>query len=96
MKWHLKMLGYPQHKWAWSEDPPNAQPEIKKMTSREVFRLLLKHFRVVKSSELPTKNHPTYHPLRNINAGVKYLREKIDFKVVIWLEIVHRRGKGLE
>lgn len=44
VRWHLKMLGYPQHKWAWCEDPLKSQPEIKKMMSREVFRLLLKHF----------------------------------------------------
>ena len=76
VRWHLKMLGYPQHKWAWSEDPLESQPDIKKMMSREVFRLLLKHFRVVKGSVLSAKNHPTYHPLQNINAGVEYLREK--------------------
>eukprot|EP00794_Sanderia_malayensis_P004514 gene4514-biopygen3674 len=76
IKWHLQLLGYPQYRWAWSEDPLKAQPEIKKLMSRDVFRLLLKHFRVIKSTVLPARAHPTYHPLQNINAGVEYLRQK--------------------
>ena len=30
IKWHIKLLRYPQMKWAWSEDPLKSQPEIKK------------------------------------------------------------------
>eukprot|EP00794_Sanderia_malayensis_P001103 gene1103-biopygen337 len=76
IKWHLRLLGYRQYRWAWSEDPLQSQPEIKKTMSREVFRLMLKHFRVVKASSLPPKDHPDYNPLQNINSGVEYLRQK--------------------
>ena len=48
-------MRYPQMKWAWSEDPLKSQPEIKKTMSLEAFRLMLKHFRVVKPSALPPK-----------------------------------------
>ena len=30
IKWHIRLLRYPQMKWAWSEDPLKSQPEIKK------------------------------------------------------------------
>ena len=63
-------------KWAWSEDPLKSQPEIKKTMSLEAFRLMLKHFRVVKSSALPPKQSVDYHPLQNINNGVIYLRNR--------------------
>ena len=46
------------------------------MMSLEIFRLMLKHFRVVKQSVLPEKESNDYHPLQNINAGVKELRDK--------------------
>ena len=35
IKWHIRLLRYPQIKWAWSEDPLKSQPEIKK---NNVFR----------------------------------------------------------
>ena len=76
IKWHIRLLRYPQMKWAWSEDPLKSQPEIKKTMSSEAFRLMLKHFRVVKSSALPTKQSVDYHPLQNINNGVIYLRNR--------------------
>ena len=76
MKWHLRLLRYPQMKWAWSEDSFKSQTEIKKMMRLEVFRLMLKHFRVVRPSSLPAVQSPESHPLQNINAGVAYLREK--------------------
>ena len=44
--------------------------------SLEAFRLMLKHFRVVKSSALPPKQSVDYHPLQNINNGVIYLRNR--------------------
>ena len=75
VKWHLRLLGYRQYRWAWSEDPLKSQPEIKKTMTREVFRLMLKHFRVIKASTLPPKDHPSYHPLQNIKQGVDYLKE---------------------
>ena len=40
------------------------------------FRLMLKHFRVVKSSALPPKQSVDSHPLQNINNGVIYLRNR--------------------
>ena len=49
VKWHLKMLGNPHIKWAWSEG------SLKKIMSREVFRLLLKHFQFVKGCVLLAK-----------------------------------------
>eukprot|EP00795_Rhopilema_esculentum_P004046 gene4046-20219_t len=76
IKWHLRLLKYPQMKWAWSEDQLKSQPEIKKIMPLDVFCLLLKHFRVVRKSGLPSKNSPNYHPLQNINDGVEYLRAK--------------------
>ena len=76
IKWHLRILRYPQMRWAWSEDPLRGQPEIKKTMTLEVFKLMLKHFRAVKQSELPDKRDPSYHPLQNINAGIEYLRQK--------------------
>ena len=42
----------------------------------EMFKLMLKHFRVVKQSTLPNKDDESYHPLQNINAGVEILRQK--------------------
>ena len=30
IKWHIRLLRYPQMKWAGSEDPLKSQPEIKK------------------------------------------------------------------
>ncbi len=71
IKWHLRLLRYPQLKWAWSEDPLRCQTEIKKVMPLRVFSLLLKHFCVVKQSVLPPKESPNYHPLQNINAGVE-------------------------
>ena len=53
IKWHLKMLKLPEMKWAWSDDPLKAQEEVKKTMTLDVFHLMLKHFRVVKPSELP-------------------------------------------
>lgn len=76
IKWHLRLLRYPQMKWAWCEDPLRSQTEIKKMMCLQVFRLMLKHFRVVRPSSLPAMQSPEYHPLQNINKGVAYLREK--------------------
>ncbi len=73
IKLHLKLLRLPQMKWAWSEDPLRCQPEVKKMMTFEQFRLMLKHFRVVKASSLPPKEAPDFHPLQNINEGVMYL-----------------------
>ena len=69
-------MRYPQVKWASSEDPLKSQPEIKKTMSLEAFRLMLKHFRVVKPSVLPPKQSVDYHPLQNINNGVIYLRNR--------------------
>eukprot|EP00794_Sanderia_malayensis_P001952 gene1952-biopygen1771 len=68
-------------KWAWSDDPLRSQAEIKKMMSLEVFELMLKHFRVVKQSSLPSKESASYHPLQNINSGVESLRQK---SVQLW------------
>ena len=76
IKWHLKLLKVPQMKWAWSDDPLKAQEEVKKTMKLDVFRLMLKHFRVVKPSELPARGSEIYHPLQNINAGAAYLRDK--------------------
>ncbi len=76
VKWHLRLLRYPQMKWAWSEDPFRSQQEIKKIMTLEKFRLMLKHFRVVSQSVLPEKQSPQYHPLQNINSATDYLREK--------------------
>ena len=66
---------YPQYRWAWSEDPLKSQTEIKKIMTLVEFQLLLKHFRVVKSSTLPAEDDFSFHPLQNINAGVDYLRK---------------------
>ena len=76
IKWHLRLLRYPQMKWAWSEDPLKGQHEIKKIMPLRVFNLVLKHFRVVKPLTLPPKDSPAYHPLQNINNGVEYLRQR--------------------
>ena len=76
IKWHLKLLKLPQVKWAWSDDPLKAQEEVKKTMTLDIFRLMLKHFRVMKPSELPAQDSELYHPLQNINAGADYLRDK--------------------
>lgn len=76
VKWHLRLIRYPQLKWAWSDDPLRSQPQVKKIMPLEVFQLMLKHFRVVLPSSLPPKENASYHPLQNINNGVNYLREK--------------------
>ena len=36
IKWHIRLLRYPQMKWAWSEDPLKSQPEIKNNVFRSV------------------------------------------------------------
>eukprot|EP00794_Sanderia_malayensis_P000684 gene684-biopygen1109 len=78
IKWHMKMLQLPQIKWAWSDDPLKTQPEVKKITALDIFRLMLKHFPVVKPSSLSTRDSESFHPLQNINAGAAYLREKVN------------------
>ena len=40
------------------------------------YRLLKKHFRVTKLSELPDKSSLEYHPLQNILKGTEHLRQK--------------------
>ena len=67
---------YSQYRWAWSKDPLKSQTEIKKIMTLVEFQLLLKQFRVMKSSTLPRKDDSSFHPLQNINAGVDYLRKK--------------------
>ena len=52
------------------------ETEIRKMMALEVFRLMLKHFRVVRPSSLPAVQSPESHPLQKIDAGVAYLHEK--------------------
>eukprot|EP00794_Sanderia_malayensis_P005758 gene5758-biopygen4674 len=78
IKWHMKMLQLPQIKWAWSDDPLKTQPEVKKITTLDIFRLMLKDFPVVKPSSLSTRDSESFHPLQNINAGAAYLREKVN------------------
>ena len=46
------------------------------MVRLEIFRLMLKHFRVVCPYSLPAVQSPECHLLQNINAGVAYLCEK--------------------
>ena len=72
----MQLLGYRQYRWAWSEDSLKSQAEVRKLMSHDVFRLLLKHFRIVRGSVLPVRDSPAYHPLQNINSGVEYLRQK--------------------
>ena len=76
IKWHLEMLKLPQMKWAFSDDPLKAQEEGKKTMTLDVFRLMLKHCRVVKPAELPARDSESYHLLQNIIDGTAYLRDK--------------------
>ena len=49
---------------------------MKKIMSFKQCRLLKKHFRVTKLSELPDKSSLEYHPLQNILKGTEHLRQK--------------------
>ena len=73
--WHLSLLGYHQREWAWSTDIFKEQKEVKKMSFKQ-YRLLKKHFRVTKLSELPDKSSLEYHPPQNILKGTEHLRQK--------------------
>ena len=82
VKWHLALLGYRQKEWAWSEDSLKKQPEIKKIMTYRQFKLMLKHFKVTKPSDMPAKYNENYHPLQNILSGVNFLKNK---SISLWI-----------
>ena len=81
IKWHLSLVKYPSKRWAWSDDPLKVQHEIKKIMPFKTFQVMAKHFSVVKKDQLPSRQDPDYHPLRNISGGVDVLKNN---SVALW------------
>ena len=65
----------------YNSQPFEGCPDIATVMPRDLFNLLLKHFRFVDPTNLPKKGEEGFHPLQNIRKGIQFVKKR---SLLLW------------